>query len=154
MGGRRCSFPAAGADSWEIAPPKPHSDPRMGKWGCPPRPGPGQPSGEAGKLQEAKEGFSWKSSKGLRGSWRGDVHTQRGWECRLLNAPEVNGAALPLPEGSCPSFSSCRWLRGSSAFAQRLEGEPRPGAMEGEQRWSVPAGKSQGIPLLSSSPSS
>lgn len=50
-----------------------------------------------------------------------------------LKAPEVNRAALPFPEGSCPSFSACRWLRGFSAFAQRLEEEPRPGAMEGEQ---------------------
>lgn len=25
-----------------------------------------------------------------------------------LKAPEVNRAALPLAEGSCPSFSACR----------------------------------------------
>lgn len=50
-----------------------------------------------------------------------------------MSLPRGNRAVLLLPEGSCPSFSSYRWLRGFSAFAQRLEEEPRPGAMEGEQ---------------------
>lgn len=36
------------------------------------------------------------------------MSTHRGvGNVTCLKAPEVNRAALPLPEGSCPSFSSC-----------------------------------------------
>uniref|UniRef100_A0A8C3QF11 Synaptotagmin-12 n=2 Tax=Passeriformes TaxID=9126 RepID=A0A8C3QF11_9PASS len=59
------------------------------------------------RLGNCRKISAGKAAKGLEGSWRGDVHTQRGWECCLF-------------KGSRGKSSSSAPSRGFLSLLQRL----------------------------------